>query len=56
MVERLCAYMRMKVNINNRQYGFTESRGTDDAWMHVKKSVREARKKYIMGIFVDFQV
>jgi len=27
----------------------------DDAWIHLKRSTNESRKKYVIGVFVDFQ-
>ena len=27
----------------------------DDVWVHLKRSVNESGKKYVIGIFVDFQ-
>ena len=55
MVERLQVCMRTKVRVNERQYGFTRGKSMDDAWVHLKRSVNESGKKYVIGIFVDFQ-
>lgn len=55
MVARLQLCICAKVRVNKRQYGFTEGKGVDDAWVPVKQSVGESRRKYVIGVFVDFQ-
>lgn len=36
------------------QYGFICGRSTVDAWIELQRVVRETRKKYVLGIFIDF--
>ncbi len=46
---------RMKEYESENQYGFKEGKSTEDAWMKVKSTVKEAEEKYVLGIFVDFK-
>lgn len=41
--------------MNDRQYGFRPGRSTVDAWIKTRNTVEESRKKYVLGIFVDFK-
>ncbi len=45
----------MKEYESENQYGFKEGKSTEDAWMKVKSTVKEAEEKYVLGIFVDFK-
>lgn len=55
LVARLEILLRAGVGMSDRQYGFRKGRSTDDAWMEAKRCVSESRKKYVLGVFVDFQ-
>lgn len=50
---------RMQRMVNDRmcdaQYGFVKGRSTEDAWNRVHELVNESGKKYVLGVFVDFQ-
>lgn len=53
MVSRL--EEKVEVGLSDRQYGFRRGRSAEDAWWDVKSMVDESTKKYVLGIFVDFQ-
>jgi len=40
---------------NKNQYGFKKGRSTDDAILHLIKSIRITQKKYVTALFVDIQ-
>lgn len=37
------------------QFGFREGRSVEDAWLHLRRCVRDSASKYVLGIFVDFK-
>ena len=47
-------YESENIRVNEKQYDF-KSKSVDDAWIHLKRSTNESRKKYVIGVFVDFQ-
>ena len=46
---------RLNITNNSAQYGFRENRGIIDAWSFVKNNIENCRKKYVLGIFIDFK-
>ncbi len=53
LVERLGKVLERKMS--RAQFGFVKGVGIQDAWMRVRQVVEESRKKYVMGVFVDFK-
>lgn len=43
------------VSNSEYQFGFREGRSVEDAWLHVKRCVKESSDNYVLGIFVDFR-
>lgn len=39
--------------LHNRQYGFREGRGTEDAVVQLLENVKTTEKIYLLGIFLD---
>lgn len=53
MVSRL--EEKVEVGLSDRQYGFRKGKSAEDAWWDVVSMVDGSTKKYVLGIFVDFQ-
>ena len=53
LVERLGKVLEGRMS--RAQFGFVKGVGIQDAWLRVRQVVEESRKKYVMGVFVDFK-
>lgn len=53
LVERL--QERVEDTMSERQFGFKQGLGVEDAWNFVKVKVQSSVRKYVLGVFVDFK-
>lgn len=40
---------------NSNQYGFRPGKSTEDAILHLTKSIKQTNKKYVVALFIDIQ-